>query len=54
MKANQRTKAKKMDYEEQFNKRQQALQGIKPDAAAMDGKDTKGMSEAAKGLILQQ
>ena len=43
-----------MDYEEQFAKRQAALQGIKPDANAVDGKDTQGMSEAAKGLLLQQ
>ena len=54
LKANQRTKAKKMDYEEQFAKRQAALQGIKPDTSATDGKDTQGMSEAAKGLLLQQ
>jgi len=42
---------KKVDYDKAFEERQAKL-GVKPTATA--AKDTKGMSQAAKGIILEQ
>lgn len=51
--ANKKTKkANKIDYDAAFEKRQQALAGIKPTDEASKV-DTTGMSKGAKGMLLE-